>query len=150
MDCCSQPGLLPVAQAISLMRDAITPVTTTEKISLANALDRILSEPIYSALNVPGHNNSAMDGYALRHQDLSTETPLTLIGHSLAGHPFMGAVSQGECVRIMTGAVIPEGVDTVVMQENVSAHSQGEIIRINKLPKLGENIRVQRFVRYEF
>jgi molybdopterin molybdotransferase len=145
MDCCSQPGLLPVAQAISLMRDAITPVTTTEKISLANALDRILSEPMYSALNVPGHNNSAMDGYALRHQDISTETPLTLIGHSLAGHPFKGAVNQGECVRIMTGAVIPEGADTVVMQENVRTqshtHTQNEFIHINKLPKLGENIR---------
>jgi molybdopterin molybdotransferase len=139
MDCCSQPGLLPVAQAISLMRDAITPVTATEKISLAHALDRILSEPIYSAINVPGHNNSAMDGYALRHQDLNTETPLTLIGHSLAGHPFKGIVNQGECVRIMTGAVIPEGADTVVMQENVRAHN--EFIQINKPPTLGENIR---------
>jgi len=139
MDCCSQPGLLPVAQAINLMRDAISPVTATEKISLTNALDRILSEAIYSALNVPGHNNSAMDGYALRHQDLSTETPLTLIGHSLAGHPFKGAVNQGECVRIMTGAIMPEGADTVVMQENVRAHN--EFIQIHKPPKLGENIR---------
>lgn len=139
MDCCSQHGLLPVDQAISLMRDAILPVTATEKISLTNALDRILSEHMYSALNVPGHNNSAMDGYALRHQDLSTETPLTLIGHSLAGHPFKGAVNQGECVRIMTGAVIPEGADTVVMQENVRAHN--EFIQIHKPPKPGENIR---------
>ena len=147
MDCCSQPGLLPVDQAISLMRDAITPITATEKISLANALDRILSEPIYSTRNVPSHNNSAMDGYALRHQDINTETPLTLIGHSLAGHPFKGAVNQGECVRIMTGAIIPYGADTVVMQENVRTHSttlthtQDEIIHINKPPKLGENIR---------
>lgn len=139
MDCCSQPGLLPVAQAISQMRNTISPVTATEKISLANALDRILSEPIYSTINVPGHNNSAMDGYALRHQDLSTETPLTLIGHSLAGHPFKGAVQQGECVRIMTGAVIPEGADTVIMQENVRVHN--EFIQIHKPPKLGENIR---------
>jgi molybdopterin molybdotransferase len=139
MDCCSQPGLLPVDQAIRLMRDAITPVTTTEKISLANALDRILSEPIYSALNVPGHNNSAMDGYALRHQDINTETPLTIIGQSLAGHPFKGAVNQGECVRIMTGATIPEGANTVVMQENVRAHN--EFIQIHKPSKLGENIR---------
>lgn len=147
MDCCSQPGLLPVDQAISLMREAITPISATEKINLANALDRTLSEPLYSALNVPGHNNSAMDGYALRHQDLNTETPLTLIGHSLAGHPFKGVVQQGECVRIMTGAVIPEGADTIVMQENVRAHSntlthtKDEIIHINKPPKLGENIR---------
>lgn len=139
MDCCSQPGLLPVAQAISLMREAISPVTATEKINVANALDRILSEPIYSAINVPGYNNSAMDGYALRHQDIHTKTPLTLIGHSLAGHPFTKAVNQGECVRIMTGAVIPDGADTVVMQENVSVHDN--FICLNKPPKLGENIR---------
>lgn len=139
MDCCSQPGLLPVDQAINLMRKAITPITATEKISLANALDRILSEPLYSAINVPGHNNSAMDGYALRHQDTNAETPLTLIGQSLAGHPFKGLVNQGECVRIMTGAVIPEGADTVVMQENVRAN--GNLIDINQRPKPGENIR---------
>ncbi|MFO1387730.1 gephyrin-like molybdotransferase Glp [Cellvibrio sp.] len=139
MDCCSQPGLLPVAQAIKLMRAAITPITATENLSLAKALDRILSEPIYSAINVPGHNNSAMDGFALRHQDLNSEAPLKLIGQSLAGHPFKGVVNQGECVRIMTGAVIPEGADTVVMQENVRAHD--DIIHINQRPKPGENIR---------
>lgn len=139
MDCCSQPGLLPVTQALDLMRGAITPVSATEKISLTNALDRIISDPIYSAINVPSHNNSAMDGYALRHQDLHMETPLNLIGQSLAGHPFNGVVNQGDCVRIMTGAVIPEGADTVVMQENVSANN--DFIHINKLPKLGENIR---------
>lgn len=139
MDCCSQPGLLPVAQAIKLMRAAITPITATENLSLAKALDRILSEPIYSAINVPGHNNSAMDGYALRHQDLNSEASLKLIGQSLAGHPFKGVVNQGECVRIMTGAVIPEGADTVVMQENVRAHD--DIIHINQHPKPGENIR---------
>lgn len=141
MDCCSQPGLLPVTQAINLMREAITPVTATEKISLANALDRILSEPIYSTLNVPGHNNSAMDGYALRHQDIHAEMPLTIIGQSLAGHPFKGVVNQGECVRIMTGAVIPEGADTVVMQENVSANTRDNIIHVHQTAKLGENIR---------
>lgn len=139
MDCCSQPGLLPVAQAINLMRDATTPITTPEKVSVTDALDRILSEPIYSALNVPGHDNSAMDGYALRHKDIHAEIPLKIIGQSLAGHPFKGAVNQSECVRIMTGAVIPEGADTVVMQENVRAHN--EFIQVNKPPKLGENIR---------
>ena len=139
MDCCSQLGLLPVDQAIKLMRDAISPVTATEKISLANALDRILSEPIYSTLNVPSHNNSAMDGYALRHQDLHAETSLTVIGQSLAGHPFKGSVNQGECVRIMTGAVIPEGADSVIMQENV--HALSDSIHINHTAKSGENIR---------
>lgn len=139
MDCCSQPGLLPIAQAISLMQAAITPVTAVEKVSLATALDRILSEPISSAINVPGHNNSAMDGYALRHQDLNTETPLRLVGHASAGHPFDGELKAGECVRIMTGAVIPTGADTVVMQENTSVNA--DAVQINKFAKLGENIR---------
>lgn len=139
MDCCTQPGLLPVSNAIRLMRDAITPIVATEKINLAHALERIISEPIYSAINVPSHHNSAMDGYALRHQDIHSETHLTIIGQSLAGHPFDGVIKQGECVRIMTGAVIPDGADTVVMQENVNAN--GNIIHINHAAKLGENIR---------
>lgn len=139
MDCCSQPDLLPVSQAISLMHEAITPITATEIISLANVLDRVLSEPIYSAINVPGHNNSAMDGYALRHQDLNGESPLKLIGYSLAGHPFNDKVNPGECVRIMTGAVIPDGTDTVVMQENVSVNNLS--IHVNQAAKPGENIR---------
>ncbi len=143
MDCYSQPRLLPVEQAISLMRDAITPITACEKISLGNSLDRILSESIYSAINVPGHNNSAMDGYALRHQDLNQDlnikAPLRLIGHALAGHPFNGSVNRGECVRIMTGAIIPDGADTVIMQENVRA--DGDIIHLNHDAKLGDNIR---------
>ncbi len=139
MDCYAQLDLLPVDQAISLMRNAMSPVTATEKVCLANALDRILSEPIYSALNVPCHNNSAMDGYALRHHDINAEMTLKVIGQSLAGHPFKGTVSQGECVRIMTGAVIPEGADSVIMQENVSVNNNS--IHINQTATLGENIR---------
>lgn len=139
MDCCSQPGALSVGDAIRLMCEAIVPVTATEKIDVANALDRIISEPIYSTVNVPGHNNSAMDGYALRHEDLYAATPLRLAGLSVAGHPFCRSVNRGECVRIMTGAVIPEGADTVVMQENV--RTDDAMIYINQAAKLGENIR---------
>lgn len=139
MDSCSQPDLLPLDHALHLMRSAISPITATEKISLANALDRILSESIYSASNIPNHHNSAMDGYAVRHQDIDAKTPLRVTGQSLAGHPFKGTVNQGECVRIMTGAVIPEGSDSVVMQENVRIDN--DVIYINKPPKLGDNIR---------
>lgn len=139
MDYCSQPGLLPVDQALALMRAAITPTRFSEKISLTSALDRILSVPIYSSLNIPGHDNSAMDGYALHHLDLSTHVPLKLIGQSLAGHPYHGELRRGECVRIMTGATLPTGADTVIMQENVTA--QGELIHINKPAQKGENIR---------
>lgn len=63
MDNCSQPGLIPVKQAIALMLEAITPVTDVESVALAASLDRVLAEPIYSRINVPGHDNSAMDGY---------------------------------------------------------------------------------------
>lgn len=139
MDSCSQPGLLPVNQAIALMLEAITPIAEVETVALVAALDRVLAEPIYSGINVPGHNNSAMDGYAFCYADTASNTPLRLVGHSLAGHPFKGAIKTGECVRIMTGAVVPVGTDTVVMQENVS--TTDDKVEINKLPTLGENIR---------
>lgn len=139
MDSCSQPGLLPVNQAIALMLEAITPITDVESVALAASLDRVLTEPIYSGINVPGHDNSAMDGYAFCYADIASNTDLNLAGHSLAGHPFTGDLKAGEAVRIMTGAVVPAGTDTVVMQENVSA--TGDQIQINQLPKLGENIR---------
>ncbi len=139
MDCNSQPGLLPIDQAISAMLAAIVPITTTEIVSLADSLDRVLGQAIYSAINVPGHDNSAMDGYALRHQDLTPEATLNIVGTSLAGHPFNAALNRGDCVRIMTGAVIPAGADTVVMQENVIR--QANTIHIQKAPLCGENIR---------
>jgi molybdopterin molybdotransferase len=139
MDSCSQPGLLPVNHAIARMLEAISPVTEIESVTLAAALDRVLAEPIYSNINVPGHDNSAMDGYAFCYADTTTNSLLHLVGHALAGHPFKGNIKAGECVRIMTGAVVPAGTDTVVMQENVSAI--GNDIQINQLPKLGDNIR---------
>ena len=139
MDSCSQPGLLPVNQAIARMLEAITPIADVEAVALAAALDRVLAESIYSGINIPGHDNSAMDGYAFCYADTASNSPLRVIGHSLAGHPFKGAIKTGECVRIMTGAVVPGGTDTVVMQENVSATD--DQIQINKLPILGDNIR---------
>jgi molybdopterin molybdotransferase len=139
MDSCSQPGLLPVNHAIARMLEAISPVTDIESVTLAAALDRVLAEPIYSSINVPGHDNSAMDGYAFCYADTTTNSLLHLVGHALAGHPFKGNIKAGECVRIMTGAVVPAGTDTVVMQENVSVI--GNDIQINQLPKLGDNIR---------
>lgn len=139
MDNCSQPGLLPVDQAISLMRQAIAPITETETIQIVDALDRVLATSIYSAVNIPAHDNSAMDGYALRHQDITPDKPLVLIGQALAGHPYAGELTQGQCVRIMTGAIVPTGADTVVMQENTTVID--ELIHINKAPNPAENIR---------
>lgn len=137
MDACAQPGLLPLHDALARMLGELIPLAATEIIPLADCLDRVLAGNIVAPINVPGADNSAMDGYALRHQDCNQV--LTLIGESFAGHPFMGELQAGQAVRIMTGALIPTGADTVVMQENVTRHEQG--ICINQLPEPGENIR---------
>lgn len=140
MDYCSQPELLPVADAIARMYAAITPTAATEVVELQAALDRVLAEPIYSAVNIPSHANSAMDGYALLHTHANPEQPLRVIGTALAGHPFNGEIRAGECVRIMTGAVLPAQTDTVIMQEQVKL--TGNEIQLQRVPEPGENIRL--------
>lgn len=137
MDLCAQPGLLPIDTALARMLNQVTPLTESETLPLAEALDRVLAEPIRAGINVPSGDNSAMDGYALRAGDASA--PLRLIGESLAGHPFKGALGASEAVRIMTGALIPEGADTVVMQENVVRTD--ELIHISAAINIGDNIR---------
>ncbi|HTF95075.1 MAG TPA: gephyrin-like molybdotransferase Glp [Cellvibrio sp.] len=137
MDACVQPGLLPVADAIAQMLASIEPVTTTEILALQDSLDRVLATDIVAPINVPGADNSAMDGYAFRHQDHQRE--LIIVGDALAGHAFTGELHAGETVRIMTGGVIPRGADTVVMQENVTRNANK--IMINAAPAVGENIR---------
>jgi len=88
-------------------------------------------------INVPAHDNSAMDGYAVRFSDL--ERPLKEIGTALAGKPFHGKLGAGECVRIMTGAVMPQGADTVVIQEIVK--KEGERITVPPGQKKAQNVR---------
>lgn len=137
MDVCVQPGLLPVNEAIARIIGALTPITATENVALADSLDRVLAENIIAPINVPGGDNSAMDGYALRQSDAHGE--LTIIGDVFAGHPFPGAIGAGQAVRIMTGGLVPVGADTVVMQENVTRREHK--ILINALPDCGDNIR---------
>lgn len=110
---------LPVEQARARILEAVAPVTRTQRQPVREALHRVLAEDVAAAVNVPPHTNAAMDGYALRADDARrADTPLRLIGESFAGHPFAGRVGPGECVRIMTGAVMPEDADSVVMQED--------------------------------
>ena len=118
VDCCSAPGLLPFEQAMDRMLSAIQPITETEFIPLALALNRVLASNIASPLNVPPHNNSAMDGYAFSLANLQKTKTLTMVGRSMAGAPFQGSCNLGECIRIMTGAKLPKCCDTVEMQEN--------------------------------
>lgn len=137
MDHCVQPGLMPIEEALARICNQLNPVQETETIGLHNALDRVLAAPIAAPINVPAGDNSAMDGYALRAQDCTDR--LQVIGQSLAGHPFTGALGSKQAVRIMTGALVPAGADTVVMQENVQC--TGEQISLTQIPGAGENIR---------
>ena len=131
------PNALHVAKARQAMRACITPVADTEMVSLGDAAGRILSQEIVPAIDVPAHDNSAMDGYAVRFADL--ERPLREIGSAFAGRPFAGRVGPGECVRIMTGAVMPAGSDTVVIQEIV--RKEGERIAVPPGQKRAQNVR---------
>ena len=136
------PNALKVTQARTLIHSLLTPVAMNERVAVRAALGRVLGEDVISTLDVPAHDNSAMDGYALRHADLksSQETVLRLAGRALAGKQFTGKMGKGECVRIMTGAVMPRGADTVVMQEVVSA--EGDQVRIPAGQKQGQNRRL--------
>ncbi|WP_331345160.1 gephyrin-like molybdotransferase Glp [Cellvibrio sp. UBA7661] len=137
MDHCAQPQLLPIDDALSRLLAQLEPVQEQQWLALPDALDRVLASDVIAPVNVPAGDNSAMDGYALRAQDSPGQ--LQRIGESLAGHPFRKEIQQGQCVRIMTGALIPAGADTVVMQENVLA--DGDSIVLNELSPLGNNIR---------
>jgi molybdopterin molybdotransferase len=116
------PKALPVPQAADFIDRLIPRVGTVEKIAIRSALGRVLAGDILSGINVPAHDNSAMDGYALRGADLKPDGPTVLIecGSGFAGQAKIVYASAGECVRIMTGAVMPAGLDTVVPQEFVS------------------------------
>lgn len=132
---------LPLEAARARILEALTPVATLERVALRAALDRVLGEDVVATLAVPAYTNSAMDGYALRASDLPTagEAWLRAVGDAFAGHPFAGAVGSGECVRIMTGAVLPEGADTVVIQEDV-AIDRGQV-RIGTGHRAGQHVR---------
>jgi molybdopterin molybdotransferase len=113
------PNALPVAQAQEFIARLVPRVSAVESLALRSALGRVLARDVVSAIDVPSHDNSAMDGYALRGADLNADgdTVLNVAGTGLAGQSFAGAVPERHCVRIMTGAVMPAGLDTVVPQE---------------------------------
>ncbi|CAH2774121.1 MAG: Molybdopterin molybdenumtransferase (EC [uncultured Paraburkholderia sp.] len=123
---------MPAAQAIT--REWATPVTAVERVALRDALDRVLAADIVSPIDVPSHDNSAMDGYAFNGAALAAAAPaveLTVVGKALAGHPFPGRVEGAQCVRVMTGACIPQGCDTVVPQELVERSADSASIHFS-------------------
>jgi molybdopterin molybdotransferase len=115
------PNALPVETARAVIRALVTPIAINERVAVRASLGRVLGEDVVSPVNVPAHDNSAMDGWAVRGADLrpAGEARLREIGTSFAGRAFTGTVGAGECVRVMTGAVMPAGTDTVVIQEVV-------------------------------
>ncbi|WOT05194.1 molybdopterin molybdotransferase MoeA [Shewanella youngdeokensis] len=138
-DPCSKPSLMHPDQAIAALLEQVKHVTDSEIVALQHALGRVLAEDLASHVDLPPFDNSAMDGYAFNFDDLDGTKPLTLIGESFAGHPFVGQCPPGSCVRIMTGAPVPAGCDTVQMQEKVTA--DGNNISIEAPKAKGANVR---------
>jgi molybdopterin molybdotransferase len=135
------PNALPVEAARRAIRSFLAPVEATERVAVRAALGRVLGAEIISTMNVPAHDNAAMDGWAVRGADLAAdgETVLTEVGTAFAGRAFHGSVGAGQCVRIMTGAVMPGGCDTVVIQEIVRA--DGARITVPAGQRTGQNRR---------
>jgi molybdopterin molybdotransferase len=139
---------LSVAQARAAIASRLQPITDAETVPLAQALGRVLASDVIATIDVPAHDNSAMDGYAFAGSALRADAALELrsIATVMAGAPHAGVVGAGHCVRIMTGAVMPAGADTVVPLElcQVDAHSGGAAVRIAPgVIKSGENRRKQ-------
>ena len=135
------PDALRVDKAGAAIRACLTPITELETVAIRDSLGRVLAQDIVPRINVPGHDNSAMDGYAVRSADLSLSKDVSLkeIGSAFAGKIFQGTVGAGECVRVMTGAVMPQGADSVVVQEVCRADQ--DRISVPAGQKAGQNVR---------
>lgn len=132
--------MLTLDQARTQMLEQLPFPTETETLNLQQAANRICAEDVISPINVPSFDNSAMDGYAVRLADLQQSLTLSITGKSFAGNPFLGEWQAQSAVRIMTGAMIPEGADAVVMQEQVTVNEDGSVT-FSELPKRNQNIR---------
>ncbi|WJG11290.1 molybdopterin molybdotransferase MoeA [Aliiglaciecola sp. LCG003] len=144
---CDSPDLLPIQHALAKMLKQAPALTDFETIDLLEGLNRVLASTIVSEVNVPPSDNSAMDGYAFFCDvTLAADTELCVQGQALAGNPFESEVKPGHCVLITTGAILPAGTNTVVMQENVSTEAQKIILNTtvrpgNSVRSRGEDIR---------
>ena len=123
-------GALPVAQAQAFIGRLVQPVDGVELVALRAALGRVLARDVVAPFDVPAHDNSAMDGYALRGKELAGNAPtrLQLAGARLAGQQGVFEVAPGACLRITTGAVMPAGLDTVVPQEFVTVEGDQVLV----------------------
>ena len=135
------PNSLDATEALNRILNNIDAIKETKNVPLREGINRVLAEDIHSHIDVPSHNNSAMDGYALIGSDIpeSGIKELRVIGTVFAGKPLEEVIKKGTCARIMTGGVMPEGTDTVIMQENTERDN--DIVRIDSETNIGDNVR---------
>lgn len=137
---CADSSHLSVEQALALLTANLQAIAGYERVQLYQAVNRVLAQDIISPMHVPSYTNAAMDGYALHSSDLATGSA-EIIDKVLAGHPSTKSLNSGQCVRIMTGGLLPIGADTVIMQEHVEL--QGKKILFNPAQhKAGQNVRL--------
>ncbi len=132
---------IPLDDALAIVARVVKPVAGRETVPLTHALGRCLAEPVLAARALPPFDNTAVDGYAFRRADIDGDGPacLALTGESAAGVPFVGRLPRGAAIRISTGAVLPDGADTVAMQED--CRRDGDAVVIESAPPLAANVR---------
>ncbi|MHB1121294.1 MAG: molybdopterin molybdotransferase MoeA [Ramlibacter sp.] len=137
------PQALSAAQVGEFLAQLVEPLQETQQVAIFDALDRVLARDIVSPISVPPHDNSAMDGYAFDGAQLKADGPLSLevVGTALAGAAWRGNVGPGQCVKIMTGAIMPAGLDTVVPQEFTRADGERVVVPPGLL-RPGDNRRL--------
>jgi len=132
-------GLIPLETALEKMLSRISAVKETQTLALLRAVGRVTATPVISPIDVPGFDNSAMDGYAVRLTDIQSGAVLPVAGKAFAGQPYSGVWPEGTCIRIMTGAPIPAGTEAVIMQEEAEVSNSG--VRFPASVKVNQNIR---------
>ncbi|RKZ54875.1 MAG: molybdopterin molybdenumtransferase MoeA [Gammaproteobacteria bacterium] len=144
VDCCASPGLISVEQATEKILSQASPVEETESVDVLDALNRVLAEDLHSTIDVPGYDNSAMDGYAVRSDDCQASGSELPVSQRIPAGQVGSFLEAGTAARIFTGAPIPEGADAVVMQEMCDALDNGKgenKVKINTVVKAGANVR---------
>ncbi len=143
------PQALSVDQVNAFLHELVQPVSADESqdVFLMDALGRVLAADVISPISVPAHNNSAMDGFAFNAAQLKADQPLTLrvVDTALAGKAWQGKVNDGECLKIMTGAILPDGLDTIAPQEFCQVDSAHDVTTVTIPPnilKAGDNRRL--------
>ncbi len=138
-DCCSSPSLISVDEATTRILESASPVEQIEKIGIEDALGRVLAEDVNSTINVPGYDNSAMDGYAVRSADCVETGSQLLVAQRIPAGQVGSQLEAGTAARIFTGAPVPPEADAIVMQEH--CEQKGDQVIVNKSVKVGQHIR---------